>query len=188
VVTKQVAYISWNSALFRISPLLEKMHGYLIPADLKKASLNHVVESKAKILARMNRGELETKDFCSYIFKLKEEVGLNEWHITAYSNAFIIAGSETTATAMSALTYWLCRTPRVYNKLKDEVRSRFKTSSEINSRSATFPYLTAVIHEMLRIFPPIPIGMQRITPKGGAMVSGVFVPEGVSPCSYSIWG
>jgi cytochrome P450 len=187
-VTKQVAFIGWDCAIFRISPLLGKRAGYFMPADIKKASLNHVAESKAKILARMNRGERETKDFCSYIFKLKEEMGLNEWDMTAYSNTFIIAGSETTATAMSALTYWLCRTPRVYDKLKEEVRSRFKNSSEITSLSATFPYLTAVIHENLRIFPPIPIGMQRITPKGGAMVSGVFVPEGVSPCSYSIWG
>jgi cytochrome P450 len=183
-VLKTVTFIAWDSAIFRISPLLGKMATYLIPADVNKATLNHVAQSKAKILARMNRGELETKDFCSYIFKIKEEMGLNDWHMAAYSNALIVAGSETTATTMSTLTYWLCRTPRVYDKLKEEVRSRFKTSSEINSLSATFPYLTAIIHEVLRIFPPIPIGMQRIAPKAGAMVSGVFVPEGVSPCSY----
>jgi len=183
-VLQMVTFIAWDYAIFRISPLLEKMATYLIPADVNKATLNHVAQSKAKILARKNRGELETKDFCSYIFKIKEEMNLNDWHMAAYSNALIIAGSETTATVMSSLTYWLCRTPRVYNKLKEEVRSRFRSSSEINSLSATFPYLTAVIHEVLRIFPPIPIGMPRIAPKDGETVDGVFVPGGVSPCSY----
>jgi hypothetical protein len=50
--------------------------------------------------------------------------------------------------------------------------------------SAVFPYLTAVIHETLRIFPPVPIGMPRITPKGGGMVAGVWVPGGVGAISF----
>ncbi len=160
--------------------MLEKMLGYLIPSEIQKATMNHVMQSKAKILARMQKGEGERRDFCSYIFEMKDEMNLNDWHMAAYSNSLIIAGSETTATAMSALTYWLCRTPHVYEKLKDEVRSRYKSSSEITSLSATFPYMTAVIYEILRIFPPIPIGMPRISPKGGETVDGIFVPGGVS--------
>jgi cytochrome P450 len=77
------------------------------------------------------------------------------------------------------LTYYLCRTPEVYKKLKDEVRGRFETADEITSPSATFPYLNAVIQEALRIYPPVPIGLPRITPKGGETVAGVFVPGGV---------
>jgi hypothetical protein len=47
----------------------------------------------------MEGGEREDgrKDFCSYIFELRKEMGLHEWHMTACSNAMIIAGSETTA-------------------------------------------------------------------------------------------
>ena len=120
------------------------------------------------------------KDFCSYIFELKEQMGLNDWHMTSYSNTLIIAGSETTATAMGALTYWLCRTPDVYEKLKREVRGRFKTSEEINSMSATFPYLTAVISEIMRLVPPMPFGSPRVVPEGGETVDGVVIPGGVS--------
>jgi cytochrome P450 len=39
--------------------------------------------------------------------------------------------------------------------------------------------VNAVINESLRIYPPVPIGVARIAPKGGAMVAGVFVPGGV---------
>jgi cytochrome P450 len=124
----------------------------------------------------MEKGEGERKDFCSYIFQVKEEMGLNDWHMAAYSNALILAGSETSGTTLSALTYFLCRTPQVYDRLKQEVRSRFKSSSEITSVSATFPYLTAVINEALRIYPPVPFGI----PKGGDTVDGFFIPGGVS--------
>jgi hypothetical protein len=31
-------------------------------------------------------------------------MGLNDWHMAAYSNALILAGSETSGTTLSALT------------------------------------------------------------------------------------
>jgi hypothetical protein len=53
----------------------------------------------------MEGGEREDgrKDFCSYIFELRMEMGLHEWHMAAYLDAMIIAGSERTATMMSGL-------------------------------------------------------------------------------------
>jgi len=160
--------------------MLEKILSRLIPSQVREGAVNHVLSSKAKILARMRKGEGERKDFCSYIFKIKDETGLNDWHMAAYSNALILAGSETSGTVLSALTYFLCRTPRVYEKLKQEVRSRFKSSSEITSVAATFPYLSAVIHEILRMYPPVPFGMPRIVPEGGETVDGFFVPGGTT--------
>ena len=127
----------------------------------------------------MEKGDLERRDFCSYLFEKKEELGLTDWNLAGYANVLIMAGSETSATLLSGLTYYLCRTPEVYKKLKDEVRGMFKTADEITSHSATFPYLTAVINEALRIYPPSPIAPPRITPDAGEMVAGVFVPGGV---------
>ena len=176
-----VVFIAWDSALYKLHPRFSHFYSYLIPPSIRKATSNHVMQSKAKILSRLKKGEREDgrKDFCSYIFELKKEMGLNEWHMAAYSNSMIIAGSETTATVLSALTFYLCHTPDVYDKLKHEVRSRYKRSEEITSLSATFSYLTAVIHEILRIFPPIPFGMPRIVPPGGDTVNGMFIPGGV---------
>jgi cytochrome P450 len=89
-------------------------------------------------------------------------MGLHEWYMAAYLDAMIIAGSETTATVMSALTYHLCRSPAIYDKLKQEGRSRHKSSNEIKSLTATFPYMRAVIHEILRLFPPIRFGCPEL--------------------------
>ncbi|TVY81294.1 Cytochrome P450 monooxygenase hmp1 [Lachnellula suecica] len=180
-----VTFVAYNSAIYRISPKLTKSLLYFVPKSVAKGRMNHVLQSKAKILARLDR-KTEKKDFSSYIFQVREEMGLTDWELSAYSNSLIIAGSETSATTLSALTHWLCKTPLVYSKLKDEVRSRFESSSEITSQSATFPYLTAVIHETLRIFPPFPFGPPRITPLGGETVAGVFVPEGTT-VSVHMW-
>jgi len=174
-----VDFIAYDSAIYILSPLLEKFATY-IPTTITKGMLNHVHQSKAKILSRRERGEQGRKDFCSYLFEMQDQMKLTDWDLTAYSNSMIIAGSETSATVLSAATFWLCRAPAAYEKLKEELRSRFTSSSEITSQTATFPYLTAVINEAMRMLPPVANGPPRLVPKGGEFVDGVFVPGGVS--------
>jgi cytochrome P450 len=65
-----------------------------------------------------------------------------------------IAGGETVATFLAAVTYYLLSTPEAYKKLRDEIRGKYMDISEINSTSALqLPYLQAVISEGLRIYP-----------------------------------
>ena len=88
-----------------------------------------------------------------------------------------IAGSETTATALLGMTYYLSRNPETYQKLAKEVRTAFKTYDEIDAKSTeALPYLQAAIWESLRMYPPVPIGMPRVSP--GDMVDGRYVPKG----------
>ncbi|RDW86029.1 cytochrome P450-6 [Coleophoma crateriformis] len=179
-VLKMVKFVACDSAIYHLSPLVEAAIPYFMPAEFSKGMLSHVTQSKAKIIKRRDRGEKDRKDFCSYLFEIQKEMKQSDWELTANSQALIIAGSETVATTLSAMTHWLCKIPRAYLKLKEEVRSRFNSASEITSQSATFPYLTAVIHETLRIVPPVSHATPRTTPKGGKTVGGVFVPRGTS--------
>jgi cytochrome P450 len=92
----------------------------------------------------------------------------------------MMAGSETTATLLSGCTFYLLRHPHSYQRLCDEVRGRFSVSSEITLTSlASLPYLQSVITEALRLYPPVPLGMPRVIPAGGATISGRYVPEKV---------
>jgi len=100
---------------------------------------------------------------------------------------FIVAGSETTASSLAFLTNALLRHPRVFDKLKEEIRSKFMYESEINLAAvADLPYLNACIEEGLRIFPPAPIGFLRTIQQGGDRVDGQWIPGGTA-VSVSSW-
>ena len=99
----------------------------------------------------------------------------------ANAAVLILAGSETTASVLSGLTYYILTNPSAHQRLLDEIRGAFKSYDEINSQSVSqLTYLNAALEETLRVFPPVPGATPRIVPKGGAGIDGEFVPEDVS--------
>lgn len=40
--------------------------------------------------------------------------------------------------------------------------------------------MLACLNEALRVYPPVPTGLPRVTPAGGRTILGRFVPQGVS--------
>jgi hypothetical protein len=94
--------------------------------------------------------------------------------------SLIVAGSETTATLLTGCIYYLSTNPAVMSRLVAEIRSAFAKDSDISFRTITsLLYLTAVIEESLRLYPPFVTSLARIVPAGGAMIDEHFVPEGV---------
>lgn len=91
------------------------------------------------------------------------------------------AGAETTGTTLVTATYFLCTHPEVLTKLNAEIRSKFKSDSEIDFNSVQdLPFLGAVISETMRVHPAAPSAFQRITPPGGSVVLGDHLRAGVS--------
>jgi len=102
---------------------------------------------------------------------------MNFQEMLGNSEAFVVAGSETTATALSGLTYYLSRNPETWGRLKTEIRGTFKSDRDMTLRTvAPLPYLCACIEEVLRIYPPAAITPPRISP--GANINGEYIPEG----------
>lgn len=92
-----------------------------------------------------------------------------------------IAGSETTATALACATYFLCQDSAIVLKLRKELDGVFSSCDQINGAStANLEYLTAVCREAMRMYPPLPFTLSRVVPKGGDIVDGQLLPEGVS--------
>lgn len=92
-----------------------------------------------------------------------------------------MAGSETTATALTGAIYLLAKNTRVMNKLRDEIRESFTQENAIEFASTDkLPYLCAVIQEALRLYPPGPNTQPRITPAQGNIVLGERLPANVS--------
>jgi cytochrome P450 len=104
--------------------------------------------------------------------------------ICTNSVILITAGSETTATLMSGLLFLLLRDPPKLDRPTHEIRSAFKDESEMTfAAEAQLTYLQACIDEALRIYPPVPMSLPRITPPEGGVMSGHFVPGNVSTSS-----
>lgn len=91
-----------------------------------------------------------------------------------------IAGSETTATTLSCATYYLLKTPAIYSKATAEVRTKFARYEDINATAVSqLKYLHAVALEAMRVYPPLPLALPRVVPKGGDIVDGHFIPQAV---------
>lgn len=96
------------------------------------------------------------------------------------ASVLIVAGSETTATVLSGVTYLLLTNPDKLAKLEEELRKAFDRDDDITlAKASHLDYMLACLEEAMRLYPPVPIGLPRIVPKGGRIVGGVYVPEGV---------
>ncbi|RYO00688.1 putative WD repeat-containing protein, partial [Alternaria tenuissima] len=96
-----------------------------------------------------------------------------------------VAGSETTATTITAAFYFLLTNPRVYQQLSTEVRNAFKDETEITVTAVNkLEYMLACLNETMRMLPAVPGGLPRVVPLGGKVFHGEFVPQGTI---VSIW-
>ncbi|KAI0170996.1 cytochrome P450 [Pestalotiopsis sp. NC0098] len=97
---------------------------------------------------------------------------------------FIIAGGDTTSTAMSATLFYLARNPSCYQELAREIRSEFNNADEIcGTAVSNCHYLRACIDEALRMSPPAPGTLWRhLAPEeeaaGPFIVDGHVIPNG----------
>lgn len=115
----------------------------------------------------------------------RKEIGMSFRHLQSQADMMVVAGSETTATSLSGITYYLSQNALAYKALANEVRSTFSRYGDITAHATEpLPYLQAVIEEGLRLYPPVPIGLPRISP--GETVDGIYIPKGAI-VSVSSW-
>jgi cytochrome P450 len=130
-------------------------------------------------------GQVDKPDIWQLVLSQSEQNLLCRKEMHANASLFMLAGSETTATLLSGLIYYLLTYPHTHRNLCQEIRSAFKNPEEISFESLTsLEYLNACIQEGLRMYPPVPVGIPRVSPKGGTVVCGKWVPPKVSA---TIW-
>jgi hypothetical protein len=175
------------AAAARFYPFFELVLLTLLPAKFRKMQKDHYQVALDKIHRRMNL-EKQRDDLMTPVLNNNpnfQNMSLEE--IESTFSLLIVAGSETTATALSGITNELVKAPSELQKLVSEVRGTFKNTSEITFEAlGHLPFLDAVCHEGLRVCNPIPAGLPRVVPKGGGIVSGHFLPEYVSPPPFDV--
>ena len=136
--------------------------------------------------------ETQRPDFVTSILKKsegdgKKGEGLRKGELQSNLVLFLGAGTETTATTLSIGSYLLLKNPSVMEKLKQEIRSRYKSNAEITVDSlAHIEYLNACIQETMRCYPPVPAGFLRKVPATGGDVAGVHFSGKGNVCHSSL--
>lgn len=158
-------------------PYLKPFAPLFVPiSKLKHERAIHQEFSLKRIQDRIAKGN-DRPDFFGHLLANRDKIPSEEF-LRTNASSLLIAGSETTATALAGITYYLLTQPNTFSNLKDEVRTAFTNQNEITDNSTkSLPYLCSVIEEALRIFPPLPINLPRESP--GAAIDGHFIPKGV---------
>lgn len=166
------------------SPLQQYLMRW-IPNEMRTQRKDHLSYSREKVLKRLADTKSEQKDFIYYILRQSKRIDLSQDEIIVNGALFIVAGSETTAMTLSAMTNFLIAHPNKFEKLKREIRGTFVSETDITVEKATqLQYLNACIEETLRMLPPAPIGFLRSVPVGGDMIDGEYLPGGVSDTKF----
>nr|CCA31155.1 cytochrome P450 monooxygenase [Trichoderma brevicompactum] len=174
---KLLSYLEAGAAY----PMLLKILMAFTPQSLIEARDKKEEHAETTVRKRLDNRALHGRgDFMDYLLRNRgEKQGLNDKELVANASTLITAGSETTATILSGITYWLLQTPNVLRKVAEEVRSAFQSETEITFTSATsqLPYMLACFQEAFRHYPPVPTGMPRVTPSHGiTKISGYDIP------------
>ncbi|KAF1967614.1 cytochrome P450 [Bimuria novae-zelandiae CBS 107.79] len=141
--------------------------------------------SKSQAMERTKMGmDVDRKDFFYHLLNAKDPEtgnGFSMDELWGESNLLIIAGSDTTSTAMAATFFYLAHNPATLQKLCQEIRTSFSDVEEIVSGPTLggCAYLRACIDESMRMTPPVAGALPRQVLPGGINIDGHFIPAGV---------
>ncbi|KAH7913961.1 cytochrome P450 [Hygrophoropsis aurantiaca] len=85
------------------------------------------------------------------------ELHLSPEEVMAQMKVLLIAGYETTSVSLTWALLELAQNTEVQDKLREEILSQFPGADPTYDQlTSGLPYLDAVVHEILRIHPPVP--------------------------------
>ncbi|KAI9068087.1 high nitrogen upregulated cytochrome P450 monooxygenase 2 [Trametes sanguinea] len=141
--------------------------------------------SKQFTLRRLKRGS-ELKDIFHYLNN-EDQPGKAPppmKHLLDDGVVAIIAGADTASSALTSLVFCLLTHPYTFKRLQAEIDQFYPAEENAcdPKHHREMHYLTAVIHETLRLYPPVPGGTQRRVPHGsdGIMLGTYPVPGGTT--------
>ena len=145
--------------------------------DLLQAEIDH----------RRSQSDIKGNDVLSLMLLARDEDGqpMTDRELQDELMTMLVAGHETTATALTWALYWIHKLPEVKERLLQELDSQENNSDPL--AIARLPYLTAVCNESLRMYPVIPITFPRIA-KTSIEIAGQKVASETSlvPCIYLV--
>ncbi|KAJ5490298.1 Cytochrome P450 [Penicillium expansum] len=122
-----------------------------------------------------------TPDIMSSLLKHSGDqtpTGLDRTLLEGDSQLIVVAGSDTTSATLTHIFRFLVEQPQHLNILRSEVENLPRT--ELGDYQppdlSELKHLNGVINESLRLYPPVPSALYRLTPPEGLTIDGTFIP------------
>ena len=145
----------------RFPPLGSLLRLY-IPRKIQQAREDYLNISKEKVERRLEMGESTRPDFVGYTLRHGEKGGMTSEEIHENMSTLIGAGSETTASLLSAAVWFLLNYPPGLEEVNAEVRRRFERSQDIKLQAviSDLPYL--YVHPKASLASPTRLSVSQI--------------------------
>ncbi|GAA6020392.1 hypothetical protein JCM10207_002092 [Rhodosporidiobolus poonsookiae] len=133
---------------------------------LEEESRRIMVDKQKVVEAEGKESMDESKDLIAILLRAnwgEAKAPLSPEELRAALTTFLLAGHETSSNQVSWALYYFCRTPRVHDKLREEVRAA-QADGELDWTAIDkLEYLDAVVHEILRFEPVAPTARREAT-------------------------
>ena len=178
---------SSNTAQCGTMPVVNKLNlDKILFHKIAAGRARYMAYSRQQLTERTALGdETDRRDFFYHLLKARDPEtghGFTTPELWGESNLLIIAGSDTTSTAMAATLFYLVRHPAALARATAEVRAAFPATAEDIHHGPHLnacAYLRACIDEAMRLSPSVGGLLPREVLPGGMTVDGEPVPEGI---------
>ncbi|KUJ06806.1 cytochrome P450 [Mollisia scopiformis] len=149
------------------------------------AGIDHWINFCDKQIKARKKYDPEKSDIMTWLIEAENEnpdpvVSDPRW-LWGDTRLVIVAGSDTSSSALTHIFYHLAKEPHIATKLREELQSFYKPGSDTEVRDLQeAKYLNGVINEALRLHPPVPSGVMRQTPPEGLTVGDIFIPGNIT--------
>ncbi|KAK1835327.1 putative cytochrome P450 pisatin demethylase-like protein [Podospora conica] len=177
-----VGQVPWIDQLWAKNPLVRLLTPEKSSAVVEFA-LARARERKAAQESEKVGMEYNSRDFMSRFFDVKAKGdNIPDHYVTAWATSNVQAGSDTTAILLRGILYFLLKHPASLSKLMAELaqaRVNGRLSDVVTwKESRELPYLDACIKEAGRLHPAVGLALERVVPKGGAVLCGKTIAAG----------
>lgn len=149
------------------------------------------IEGRATSLSGADSKETGPETFIAKLAKLRAQSpqDYEAFRMAIAPDGNVAAGSDTTSITLTAILYNIIKTPRIYQKLRDELAqaaAEGKADDPITfDQAQALPYFQMVVKEAMRVHPATGLPMWRVVQEGGIELGGTHLPAGVSQLAFS---
>ncbi|KAL4803988.1 cytochrome P450 [Aspergillus unguis] len=126
--------------------------------------------------------QMDVPDLMSWLIEASETADKSQHRaaqslLESDSRLIIVAGSDTTASTLTFLFYHLAKDTELQEKFRQELSLLQEADENFSFKALqNAELLNGIINETLRLHPPVPSGVLRLTPPGGITIGETFIP------------